>query len=363
MEIDPPIHRPFQAYQAFVLACKLEWTRNLYPEVTARYRAAAAAALVPPQSAADVDALVGHDTTMRYFGWFERHLQRMKYSGRHGLAHHYAAQRDKLAPVLETGGPILALDPGMALPDYYTAVDIHQHPGGVYGDEVAGMVYERGARSTTPLLDKHGDLHHRFTTAALAKVGGEVRRIVDLGCGFGKSTQPFYSGHSDVQVVGVDLAAPCLKLAAHTAGERQAENVHFKQADAADTKLPAATADMVTSTMLLHEMPPSHVEKVLHEAHRLLAPGGWSIHLDFRADDDPWAEYIHYGHSKRNNEPFMPPLDRMNLEAAHRRAGFDKVEILPFEEMSGALSPGNTAWRFPWVIIAARKAPSTESQT
>ena len=119
----------------------------------------------------------------------------------------------------------------------------------------------------------------------------------------------------------------------------------------------------MTSTMLLHEMPPSHVEKVLHEAHRLLAPGGWSIHLDFRADDDPWAKYIHYGHSKRNNEPFMPPLDRMNLEAAHRRAGFDKVEILPFEEMSGALSPGNTAWRFPWVIIAARKAPSTESQT
>ena len=65
MQIDPPIHRPFQAYQEFVLACKLQWTRSLYPEVTARYRAAAAAAPVPPQSAADVDALVGHDTTMR----------------------------------------------------------------------------------------------------------------------------------------------------------------------------------------------------------------------------------------------------------------------------------------------------------
>lgn len=361
MHIDPPTHRPFQAYQEFVLACKLQWTRSLYPEVTARYRAAVAAAPVPPKSASDVQALVGDDTTLRYFGWFERHLQRMKYSGRYGLAHHYAAQRDTLAPALETGNGILSLDSGMALPEYYTAVDIHQHPGGVYGDAVAGMVYERGARTTTPLLDKHGDLHHRFTAAALAKAGGEVRRIVDLGCGFGKSTKPFYAAHRDLQVVGVDLAAPCLKLAAYTALEDQSPNVRFKQADAADTKMPAASVDMVTSTMLLHEMPPSHIEKVLHEAHRLLAPGGWSIHLDFRAADDPWAKYIHYGHSSRNNEPFMPPLDRMNLEAAHRRAGFDAVEIIPFEEMSGALSPDHEAWRFPWVIIAARKTPASEN--
>jgi ubiquinone/menaquinone biosynthesis C-methylase UbiE len=360
MNIDPPIHRPFQAFQEFVLACKLQWTRNLYPDVTARYRAAAAAAPVPPQSVADVEALVGDDTTMRYFGWFERHLQRMKYSGRHGLAHHYAAQRDTLAPALEVDRATLALDPGMALPAYYTAIDIHQHPGGVYGDALAGMVYERGARTTTPLLDKHGDLHHRFTAAALAKAGGKVRHIVDLGCGFGKSTKPFYAALPEVQVVGVDLSAPCLKLASHTADEVQAQNVRFQQADAADTKMPDASADMVTSTMLLHEMPPSHIDKVLLEAHRLLAPGGWSIHLDFRADEDPWAKYIHYGHSKRNNEPFMPPLDRMDLQAAHRRAGFDKVEILPFEEMSGALSPDNKAWRFPWVIIAARKAPAEE---
>jgi len=356
MHIDPPTHRPFEAFQEFVLAFKLQWTSNLYPEVTARYRAAAAVAPLPPKSAADVEALVGDDTTMRYFGWFERHLQRMKYSGRYGLAHHYSARRDTLAPVLETNSAILALDPDMTLPDYYTAIDIHQHPGGVYGDPLAGMVYERGARTTTPLLDKHGDLHHRFTTAAMAKASSDVRRIVDLGCGFGKSTKPFYAVHRDVEVVGVDLAAPCLKLAAHTAEEEQTHNVRFLQADAADTKLPDASADLVTSTMLLHEMPPPHIEKVLHEAHRLLAPGGWSIHLDFRANDDPWAKYIHYGHSKRNNEPFMPPLDRMNLEAAHRRAGFDKVEILPFEEMSDALLPDNKTWRFPWVVIAARKA-------
>jgi ubiquinone/menaquinone biosynthesis C-methylase UbiE len=193
---------------------------------------------------------------------------------------------------------------------------------------------------------------------ALGKAGSEVRRIVDLGCGFGKSTRPFYAADTALEVVGVDLSGPCLQLAAHVAVEEQAPNVRYRQADAADTQLPDDCADLVTSTMVLHEMPPPHIEKMLSEAHRLLAPGGWSIHLDFRADADPWAKYIHYGHSKRNNEPFMPPLDRMDLQAAHRRAGFDTVEILPFEEMTGALSPNHTAWRFPWVVIAARKAPA-----
>ena len=108
--------------------------------------------------------------------------------------------------------------------------------------------------------------------------------------------------------------------------------------------------------MLLHEMPPSHIEKTLGEAHRLLAPGGLSIYLDFLTDADPFRRYIHYGHSARNNEPFMPPLNEMDIQAAHRRAGFDAVEVVPFEEMPGTLAPGFTAWRFPWTMIIARKA-------
>ena len=52
----------------------------------------------------------------------------------------------------------------------------------------------------------------------------------------------------------------------------------------------------------------------------------------------------------------MPPLNAMDIDDAHRRAGFDGVEVIPFEEMPGALSPDNKAWRFPWVMIVAHKA-------
>jgi hypothetical protein len=52
----------------------------------------------------------------------------------------------------------------------------------------------------------------------------------------------------------------------------------------------------------------------------------------------------------------MVPLNKMDIQTAHHDAGFDSVEILPFEEFSGALAPDMTAWRFPWTLIIAHKA-------
>jgi ubiquinone/menaquinone biosynthesis C-methylase UbiE len=353
---DIPPDREFTAYQGFVLDCKLYWTRRIFPELRRRYEQAAKDA--SPTSGQEVVELMQDDTTAQFFGWFERHMQRMKYSGLHGLATHYAQYRDEIAEELAAEVPerLLELDPEFEQPDYYTSIDIHQHPGGVWSDEIAGYVYERGAQSTAPMLKKADSLWHRMTQQALSRAKGDVQRVVDLGCGFGASTQPYYVDHPEMDVVGVELSAPCLKLAARRAAERQATNVRFKQADAADTKLEEGTSDIVTSTMMLHEMPPSHIKGVLKEAHRLLKPGGLSIHLDFLVRDDPFKEYVHYGHSRRNNEPFMVPLNKMDIVEAHKKAGFDDVEIVPFEEFDGALAPDMTSWRFPWTLIVAHKA-------
>ena len=352
-----PVDRKFEAYQSFVLDCKLYWTRQIFPELRKRH-AAKVEAGAPVASGADVAGTMKDDTTAQFFGWYERHLQRMKYSGMHGLTVHYGQYRDKIMQELAGDVPerVLQLDPDFQQPEYYTSIDIHQHPGGVWSDEIAGYVYERGAKSTAPLIKNTASLWDRLRDEALSRAGGTVKRVVDLGCGFGGSSQPFYAAHPEIDVVGVELSAPCLRVAAQRAAETQAQNVTFKQADAIATGLEAESSDVVTSTMMLHEMPPSHIRGVLKESHRLLAPGGLSIHLDFLVRDDAFKEYIHYGHSRRNNEPFMVPLNQMDIEAAHREAGFDEVEIVPFEEFPGSLSPEMAAWRFPWTLIIARKA-------
>jgi len=326
--------RAFAAGQAFLLSAKTYWTRVLYPAVREEYG-----------KSKDLEGSVLY----QYFCWLERHLQRFKYSGRYGLQPYHAQQRERLEKSLASSPAELRDAP--EYPEYYTRIDIHQHPGGVWSDPIAGFVYERGARSTTPLAGgRHRDLHDRLTAAALERCPAPSR-VLDMGCGFGKSTRPFYEALGSGKVEGIDLSAPCLKLAARDATGA----ARFRQVDATRTDYPDASFDLVTSTMLLHEMPPAVVEKTLAESARLLKQGGRMVHLDFLPASDGFSRLIHFGHGRRNNEPFMEPLAGMDLAALLERLGFRSVEILPFEEADGTLAPEYRYWRFPWALISAER--------
>jgi ubiquinone/menaquinone biosynthesis C-methylase UbiE len=353
--------RSFAAAQSFLLATKTYWTQRLFPEVRAEYERRVARRGTRPAAAEEAQALMADSTLYAFFAWLERHLQRSKYSGRYGLQAWHAQDRVRLEAALEGPLPpgLLELASDLELPRYYTGTDIHQHPGGVWSDPIAGYVYERGARSTTPLAGtRHADLHDRLTDVALQAAPG-ARAILDLGCGFGKSTRPFCERAPDARIEGLDLAAPCLKLAARTAADVGARNVRFRQADAARTGCPDASFDLVTSTMLLHEMPPPAIERTLAEVARVLKAGGKMVHLDFLPQAQPrgdaFARFVHYGHGRRNNEPFMAPLAEMDLAGLLERLGFANVEIRAFEEADGTLAPDYASWRFPWTLIIAEK--------
>lgn len=343
----------FDAYQAFLLGCKTYWMQDLYGQVKAE-AAAAFDNKTPPSAEAIADALDG-STGYKYYAWLERHLQKMKYSGRYGIVPSHEPYRDELEAWLDQPLPegLLTLDPDLELPAYFTAIDVHQHPGGTCGDSLAGIVYDRGARSMWPAASKDLSLHERFD--AIVQERCTPRRILDLGCGFGKSTRAFYNDFPAATVTGVDIAAPCLKFAAVTAVEDQARNIAYRQARAERTGLAAEGFDLVTSTMLLHEMPPKAVRETVAESFRLLKKGGLGIHLDYLAGDDPFDRFIHYGHGQRNNEPYMEPLDKMDIGGALREAGFEDVEITPFAEAPDALSKNRSRWRLPWVILSGRK--------
>ena len=156
------------AYQQFLAACRTFWAGPMFQALQRQVAGEAATRGIDPAGdTAAFEELVRHHPTHAMFAWFERHLQRMKYSGRWGLAHTLGAQRDallaQLAAASDTGW--LSLDPAMAPPSYWLDHDIHQHPGGL-GDDIAGFVYraaagqggvvgrpQRTAHSTSP----HGD--------------------------------------------------------------------------------------------------------------------------------------------------------------------------------------------------------------
>ncbi len=315
-------------------------------------REAAERGIEPSADTMSFEALVQHHPTYAMFAWFERHLQRLKYSGRWGLAPMLEAQRDallaQLAPAVEDG--LLSLDPTLAPPSYWLRHDIHQHPGGL-ADEIAGFVY-RAAAGQGGVVDRP-QLHARFAQAAL--VDRLPARILDMGCGYGRSTFAFAAAAPTANVIGVDLSASCLRLAAVETPAALRERVRFRQADATADTFPPGSFDLVTSTMLLHELPAPALHAVIVESARLLAPGGAAVHLDFLPPADPLLRILYDGHSRRNNEPFMHDLASIDLAAVHRCAGFESLEITPFAEADGALDQPAQRWRLPWTMIVATK--------
>jgi ubiquinone/menaquinone biosynthesis C-methylase UbiE len=352
--------REANAFHEFIMEARTWWAAELFPrlreeyEVRKRHAEREGRRVEKPE---DVALLFSRSTLYQYFCWLERHVQKSKYSSsRWGLVAQLAREPERAAERLAPAkhGP-LELDPALRVPEYYGAHDIHQHPGNLHGERDAGLVYEASALSIHPKTRKN-ELHERFVDLVRREGAqfGTFRRVLDMGCGFGKSTVPLAFAFPRAEVIGVDVSAPCLELAAADAANERVSNVRFRQADARDTRLPAASFDLVTSTMLLHELPGESVEATLAETRRLLAPGGVSIHLDFRTEDPFW-QFVMYGHGSRNNEPFLEPLLRMDLAAAYRRAGFEAVRIEPFAEREGAADPSNPFWRFPWAAIIARK--------
>jgi ubiquinone/menaquinone biosynthesis C-methylase UbiE len=253
------------------------------------------------------------------------------------------------------GPSTVELDPDFRLPDWYTEWDIHVQPGGVWSSAEAALVYELGARLV--MLGDNDDykFHRLFTETAIP--ARDYRRIVDFGCGFGKSAWPLKQRYAQADVIGVDLAAPCLELAVARTNARGLE-VRYRQADATATGLEPGSADLVTSTMFVHEVPAQILPSVFAEAARLLAPGGVLRFLDFQFTGDPFRDLAMIEHGARNNEPFLPTMMREDLAAMARKAGFARARWVAFDERGqGRLPelawPARPEWHFPWAVLEA----------
>jgi ubiquinone/menaquinone biosynthesis C-methylase UbiE len=290
-----------------------------------------------------------------WFSWLERASQKLLWRT---VSDAVDANADE-PPTTQDEGSVgeLVLDPHLPLPDWYTSVDIHIQPGGIWSTDEAARVYELGAKLV--MLGDNDDFafHRLFTNTAIPN--RSYRRIVDLGCGFGKSTRPLKTRWPDADVIGVDLAAPVLRLAHRRASEAN-ENLRFLQRDAQHTGLAAESVDLVTATMLIHELPPPVIGNVLAEAARTLKPRGLLRILDFQLTGDPVRDLAMVEHGDRNNEPFMPKLFQTDVLALCERAGLVNPRWVAFDErgagrLPSARWPSRTEWHFPWAVLEAEK--------
>ncbi len=230
----------------------------------------------------------------------------------------------------------LVLDPGLEIPKYHTAADIHLQPGAYHTDSAeddvaAGAVYDRGTYiySMGGLGTGNnglGLLTFAFFTKEFPDKAPE--RVLDMGCTIGGSVVYWAQQMPDAEFHALDVGAPVLRYG-HARAEALGTAIHFSQQNAEHTNYEDESFDLITSHILLHETSRTALQNIFNESYRLLKPGGIMMHMDlpqFR-EDTPLDQFLSAWEIYNNNEHFYAQLRETDLVEVCKTAGFKEENI------------------------------------
>jgi ubiquinone/menaquinone biosynthesis C-methylase UbiE len=166
----------------------------------------------------------------------------------------------------------------------------------------------------------------RFRGAMLARVDVDLPEggtVVDVGSGTGTFALALKRRRPDARVVGVDGDPEILALAQAKPG---AAAVEWRQGLAQELPVEAGSADVITTSLVLHHLLPEDKRTALAEMKRALKPGGRLHVADWGRPSDPLMSGLFY---------IVQAADGFDRTADHRAgrlptfieaAGFKAVE-------------------------------------
>ncbi|MFK7954860.1 MAG: class I SAM-dependent methyltransferase [Lysobacterales bacterium] len=274
-----------------------------------------------------------------------------KWSGdQHGVITHDAFKeiQAELEPEfdrLRQGGTQIETREGFQPPDYWEGVDFHRTTGG-WVREHQGFV--------------HGELIHPKYVAKNFPGGifkqrrevlnelGDTRfeNILEMGTSSGHFTIALAEAYPDAHLTGIDPGLPMLEQAQRFGNERGL-SWRLIQANAENTGLDDNSFDLVTSYIMLHELPAAATRQIFAEALRVLQPGGTMMMSDvppFRALPK-LAQWRANAGAERGGEPYWREAASLDLAELATEVGFEN-----------ARSYGIGERQYPWVTIAQKPA-------
>jgi ubiquinone/menaquinone biosynthesis C-methylase UbiE len=235
----------------------------------------------------------------------------------------------------KAGPGTLELNPDLELPAY-TRHEIHIQPGGYVGDPFAGAISHYGFKQFDRNVFYNDRMEHHMAMAQETPVpaDGQVKRILDMGTGFGAFATSLKLRFPDAEVWGIDVGAPMVRWA-HYRAVKMGLDVNFAQRLAEDTKFEDGSFDVVVSYIMHHEVAPEAQQKIVNEAFRVLRPGGSFFPVDFVTKGNP--RYMGRGDVMRkasiwqdhrwNTEVWSPQYRETDLPELMRTAGFVDLKV------------------------------------
>jgi len=163
---------------------------------------------------------------------------------------------------------------------------------------------------------------------ALVGRNPETTRLLDIGCGTGRSLAQIATAHPRLPLTGLDISPYYLHEARSVLDD--VSDVSLIAENAEDMPFRDGYFAIATSVFLFHELPRTVRRGVLAEAHRVLQPGGLLVVADSAQLAESGSLAFFLGRFARNfHEPFYREYVEDDLAEALAEVGFEVEAVEP----------------------------------
>ncbi len=209
-------------------------------------------------------------------------------------------------------------------PPYYRRT-FHWQSGGYFSD-FSAAVYELGVellfRGTADVMRRQ--IIPPVTRWLQAHPEVADARLIDIGCGTGRTLHQFARAHPGLRLYGADMSPAYVKRARQRLLEVDEITLAVENAEA----LPWAdgTFEIATSVYMFHELPRNARRNAVREMFRVIKPGGLLVIEDSaQPSESPELEEVLRNFPVEFHEPFYADYLEDDLAGILRECGFVDV--------------------------------------
>mmetsp|Transcript_16182 Transcript_16182/g.23600 ORF Transcript_16182/g.23600 Transcript_16182/m.23600 type:complete len:369 (-) Transcript_16182:35-1141(-) len=202
---------------------------------------------------------------------------------------------------------------------------------------VHAQVYTTGSE-----LDRNGDFtlrenFHNNIRKIFEKFQFKPTKILDIGCSTGLSSFKFLETFPGAEIIGLDLSPYMLSVAQFKLNTNQKllqslkAPVSFIHAAGEDTSMGPGDVDLVSISLVSHELPASASAAIFQEAYRILPSGGAIAIMDMDPDSTNFKKFSSNPFAFtafKSTEPWIQEYVSMDMYSSLRNCGFSKVQML-----------------------------------